>query len=722
MDPALYFIENLTLRTWVFSLWPRLLWNRIRKRDRVICCYVIDGSQYSIQIASWSARLVGTAVEKLEFRLMDVRDESGTLIGLRIPYEDMREVQQNAMTEPAFQELIQRGSFKDRLPIFLAKNIASVTWSEGSTMWRALLLVQVSAWKAKQLENQAARPCLVLDRRPWLSAITRYANQNGVAIIPVRPALRLRPILRRRIPPQVINSLRLLRYRSRQRGMLGGLQSLLWSKTGATGTEQPTALARQSDDANHDPNLRIAVEYFGHLNLNHHEFHSDLFFWQKSSIPGRDMLVTFAFPADPLDEQKWDELKQHGIGALVLHPGATTIPTAPIFTHRPERNRTYPEGVSTALTGLEGAWLKEQIHNYQTVRAYWTDLFDSNGVKVYVSWFKYDGTHCAIADALQSLGGVTAIYQRAYESHPSPKTTIGADVVFGFNPAMAEIERSSKSSIRYHVATGYIGDHRFGLLADNAQTVRCGLQQLGAKHILAYSDEWSGDDPRWHTGHQLMRENYSFLLEKVLKEPWLGLVIKPKAPVSLRRRMGPVAELLERAEATGRCKVFEGGAIQGSYPPAAAALAADIALHGHLCAGTAPLETALAGVPTLMLDREGWPVSPLYRLGLGKVVFKDLDTLWLALMEHWASSEGIPGFGDWSPMLDELDPFRDGRAAERMGTYIQWLLEGFKAGLDRETIMADAAQRYCEAWGKDKVTEFSSEYSSPYAVTGQTTG
>ena len=59
-------------------------------------------------------------------------------------------------------------------------------------------------------------------------------------------------------------------------------------------------------------------------------------------------------------------------------------------------------------------------------------------------------------------------------------------------------------------------------------------------------------------------------------------------------------------------------------------------------------------------------------------------------------------------MLDELDPFRDGRAAERMGTYIKWLIDGFKAGMDRETIMADAAERYCEKWGKDKVTSVNS--------------
>ena len=128
-------------------------------------------------------------------------------------------------------------------------------------------------------------------------------------------------------------------------------------------------------------------------------------------------------------------------------------------------------------------------------------------------------------------------------------------------------------------------------------------------------------------------------------------------------------------------------------------------MHGHLCAATAGRESALAGVPTLRLDREGWARSPLYRLGVGRVVFTEWQALWNACLEHWKRPDGIPGFGDWSPMLDEFDPFRDGRAAERMGTYLTWLLEGFKAGLNRETVMADAAQRYVAQWGKDKVTQ-----------------
>jgi hypothetical protein len=58
-------------------------------------------------------------------------------------------------------------------------------------------------------------------------------------------------------------------------------------------------------------------------------------------------------------------------------------------------------------------------------------------------------------------------------------------------------------------------------------------------------------------------------------------------------------------------------------------------------------------------------------------------------------------------MINELDPFRDGQAARRMGTYLKWLIDGFDHGLDRETIMADATERYVQEWGADKVIAIS---------------
>ena len=42
-------------------------------------------------------------------------------------------------------------------------------------------------------------------------------------------------------------------------------------------------------------------------------------------------------------------------------------------------------------------------------------------------------------------------------------------------------------------------------------------------------------------------------------------------------------------------------------------------------------------------------------------------------------------------------------AANRIGTYLSWLLQGYDQGLDKETIMFNAAERYKEQWGEDKV-------------------
>ena len=132
----------------------------------------------------------------------------------------------------------------------------------------------------------------------------------------------------------------------------------------------------------------------------------------------------------------------------------------------------------------------------------------------------------------------------------------------------------------------------------------------GAKKIIFAIDENSIDDSRWHTGHELQRENYSYILQKVLEIPWLGAVFKPKIAKTLRQRLGHVSDLLEKAEKTGRCFVYESsGRHSTNAPPILAGLSADICIHGHLSAGTAALEGAFEGLPSLLIEREVNPFS-----------------------------------------------------------------------------------------------------------------
>jgi hypothetical protein len=145
------------------------------------------------------------------------------------------------------------------------------------------------------------------------------------------------------------------------------------------------------------------------------------------------------------------------------------------------------------------------------------------------------------------------------------------------------------------------------------------------------------------------------------------------------------------------------GVPRSTNPPSLAALAADVAVHGHVIAGSAGVETALADVPTLFLDGEGWSRSPLYDLGEDRIVFTDCEKLWEHCKEHWERPGGLSDFGLWGEKIYRFDPFRDGRAAQRMGTYLNWLLEGLRAGLPRRTVMADAAERYAVKWGRNKI-------------------
>jgi len=578
---------------------------------------------------------------------------------------------------------------------YVTKSIVETEMREYNTLGRALLLVQVAIWKARAL-GRVGRPLLLLERRPWSAAIGRYAKRQGVSIMTVTAVHLSRLSVRGLLGPWGVAFVRALRGRLWHWCFLRTRKSAHYTTRTRRGETKLCA--------------KLAVPYQGQFNLNSPEMHSDLFFWHQSDLSSHDLLLLFEFEQDPLDQTKWNELSDCGIEGLALYPGATTVADVPFFTHLPGFRKAHVKGMdSTKGASLEAKWFRQTVCSYELDREYWTELFLQRGIKVYLTWRHFDARYKAIPEALEDLGGVSAAYQRSCQPDAGPHKKVDIDLMFGFGRIDGEVERSSGSVIPYHVTVGYFGDHRFPLLRNDAAALRLKLQRRGAEYIVAFFDENSNDDSRWHTGHEFMRENYVFVLEKLLADPSLGLVVKPKFPSNLRRRLGPVAALLKRALASGRCHIFDGGPLHGSDPPAAAALASDIAIHGHLVAATAGLEAALAGVPTLLLDREGWHVSSMFRLGEGRVVFKTWSDLWRALEVCRVKPGSIPGLGDWSLMLDELDPFRDGLAAKRIGTYLHWLLDGFTAGLSRNTVLADAAERYSAQWGADKIKEVNSK-------------
>ncbi len=642
----------------------------------------IDATSFGIGIARGLGRLLGWRVEPLVFRLRDIRDPCGRQARMRMAHEDLFEVLDEIRAACGPAAFRGDGPARHRAAFILRRSMEYV-WFAPDTVWRLMCLIQAAHWCS------GGRPAvLFVSRRLWRPQTEAYARRWGVRLVDCGRLRRgWKQVLKDRFGEG-----RLRRMYHRMKARLRGVPVVRSAaEAGALRSSRPS----------------IFVESYGHLQCDDPALYSDLFFWQASPLEGRDLVVGFGLPSDPVDAGRWAALRRHGMRAVGLHPGAVRTPEVPLFLGSGRLPRsTPPAEVPERLRGF----FARQGAVYDDLLVSWRELFAATGTRVYLSWYKYDGRHYAIGDAVRSLGGVCALYQRAFETDPSPQTMVISDVFFGCSPFSAGVEAASGSRIPYYVVTGYLGDHRFALLKEPAAALRRRLREAGAERILAYFDENSTPDTRWDTGHDLTRENYRFILEKVLDDPRLGLVIKPKVAATLRRRLGPVAALLAEAEATGRCRVIESGRLHTHHPPALAALAADVAVHGHLCAVTAAFEAALTGTPTFLLDREGWPESPLARLGRDRFVFTEWETLWRACEEVWA---GGPPPREWDGLLDQWDPFRDGRAAERMGAFLGWILDGFRRGGRREAVLAEAVGRYEAVWGRGRVLDVGGGTAEP---------
>lgn len=688
---ASFYIENLTAHTWIFHILPCLFKTSGRLAKRL---HYVDSSGLGLLLARLTAWSVDATLEPLNFSMFDIRDENGDQMWWKVEYEDSIDFQnRHIRNHPELKQILTEHDKKSRLSHFLRRRIVyfDLTGKNLNLLLNILFLIRVIRQKEDDKNKEPINLFLISYARPWLSELRKWARNKNVNII---PSGGIKIDIKRFI-------LQFEGIRSFVKKMAYCAMAVKYRFQNHAGSEKLSRIGEDSKSSS----PKMALDYFGHLNLFSPQLNSDFFFAQQSKLERGDILVCFQHPKFPVMDKELSEIKKFGMKTIATNSNILRTPLVPVFSYtgRSAKIVCSKNGRTCADDFAIRRSLYRQVGEYYKQYDYWKAFIKQKNIKIHVSWYNFDYESCALFDALEDAGGVAATYDRSFFNLQDPPwTTFIGGVVFGFSKYGAQIGNDQNSIAPYYVVTGYLGDHRFPLLKEKATEVKNCLRIAGARRILAYLDENSVDDSRWGIGHDVTRENYAYILNKVLKNPQLGLVLKPKNPLTFKRRLGGVAALLDEARKTGRCFVFDEGDWLASYPVAIAALAADVAIHGHFFAATAGVEAALTGTPTVVLDREGFSKSPLYKLGLGTVIFRNWNDLWEAYEEH-EKADGMPGFGDWSPFLGEIDSFRDGRAAERMGTYLHWLIEGFKAKMPRETILADAADRYVKIWGKDKV-------------------
>lgn len=225
------------------------------------------------------------------------------------------------------------------------------------------------------------------------------------------------------------------------------------------------------------------------------------------------------------------------------------------------------------------------------------------------------------------------------------------------------------------------------------------LRSEGVDFIIALFDNMYGPDV--HFSKKGMTEFYQSILQWVISDSTIGLIIKSKKSAVIDN-LPMIHPLLNKALKTNRCIKIENEL--GRFPSEASS-GADMAIGCGI--SSAVIEAVIGGCKGIHYDMTHLKRHEFYKWGYEKIVFDDLDRLIASLKKYKENPHTNSELGDWTPFLDELDPFRDGKGGERMGSYMRWLLESLDEGKSRNEAIQYANKLYAEQWGSDKIIPMS---------------
>ena len=524
-------------------------------------------------------------------------------------------------------------------------------------------------------------PLLLLRRASWTSALREHVLGEGLLFMTYREV----PDLGRAVAA-VGRRARLVAARVARVGVRGN------GRGGAEGS----VLRPPSRGA-------IGLQ-FGHRTLKPGALRRSEFFWLEAPSPASRRLILFGVPADAADEATCAGLRSSPMNVEVA---TGTPPTS----WRGLLGLSLSLVVGPAIANLARGRLSSphiMRHLVSLLRDYlrWRAFFLSRGIGVTIAPFATDATVGQVL-ALRDLGGVSTGYQHSISNIVGPSALLspGPDVAFVSAEHFALLWNGVPAPPTEIVPTGFIYDAAIKVALRDAhwRVARGHLLARGVRYVITFFDENSLDG--WHSAYTNADASldYEFLLRWLLEDPTLGLVLKPKKSSNLLERVAPAAQLIADGLRTGRCLILASETLVGSTYPAEAAMMSDVVI-GKLTGSTAAFEAWLCGRPTVLVDTEGFRDHPFWRSGDGTFVYPDWPAVRRAIESHRRDPLASPSFGDWSPVADEVDPFRDGRASSRMREYVFELAEALDRGASRAQALEQASARHRERWGLTAAT------------------
>jgi len=450
------------------------------------------------------------------------------------------------------------------------------------------------------------------------------------------------------------------------------------------------------------PENTIAVHYREGVDFSRR---SDIFWNDHGLVDPNRLLILIdgsrsAYQGRRVPEEVLRVIEDAGMRWVCLEDGQVTRSMAPIWdqNHSDESlQRQFQKGLAAASGPIEqwaesaSKWLLREIDQ-------WVSFFAHFNVKVLVDVAGALDRHMAQSIALDLTSGARVGWQRSEQMVPEG-TYIGHHsnhAYFTWNTRTLAEPAADRQHLGPALVSGFPYDKAWQE-GGAPQQLRQNMVGSGVRFTVALFDNMIMRE--YHLSKKMIEEFYRSFLDWVLADPRVGVITKSKKPSileALTEIQGPMAE----AEATGRwvnlTDVF-------GRLPSDASRAADISVGIGI--STAASEAVAAGGRAIHCDLTAMRSHSFYQWGYEKVVFDNMDRMMNALKRYMADPASEPGLGDFSSAMDQIDPFCDGKAGERIGSYIANLLQSFDSGLNRDQAIQKANEDYALKWGQENVRQ-----------------
>ena len=290
--------------------------------------------------------------------------------------------------------------------------------------------------------------------------------------------------------------------------------------------------------------------------------------------------------------------------------------------------------------------------------------------------FMTSENYLPVADAVNLIGphiGVhTLSYQYSNMSIVWPIMQSTAETMLVFSSMFIDRYKKDGIEARRYVKTGYVFDSSFDLVMDRAAEHKKNLYKRGANLIISYFNESIHNE--YSKYGVIYKDDYyaeiSALVKLVLDDKSVAVIIKPQFVSKTLSAIFPDDDLIMSGIATGRLIELHTGNHRNNVFPSEVAIASSIVI-GHVIGATAGLESVLSGSRCILLNPNNMQGGNIDIFNRVDVLYENINLALDAINLFHRGDPKYSQLGVWDAIIDNFDPFRDGKSAGRLRKCIE---------------------------------------------------